>query len=119
MPTVIALELPPSINALWRSSRGRVHRSKRYRDWQRSAGWELVAQRPARIAGPVAIRIAVGPPDRRRRDIDNIGKALLDRLVAHQVIEDDAMVVKLITAVPAGIVRVTIEPAKVMGCAKA
>ena len=42
-------------------------------------------------------RIAVsgGRPDRRRRDIDNIGKALLDLLVAHQVIEEDSRVVSL------------------------
>ena len=46
--------------ALWRSNRGRVHKSKRYTDRKRVAGWELVAQRP----GPV--QVTAGHQDRRR-----------------------------------------------------
>jgi len=57
----------------------------------RPAGsWWRIA--PARIAGAVAITIAAGKPDdRRRRDLDNIAtKAVLDLLTAHQVIADDS-----------------------------
>jgi Holliday junction resolvase RusA-like endonuclease len=40
--------------------------------------------------------MAVGRPDKRKRDLDNIaGKAVLDLLVAHKVIADDALVVSL------------------------
>ena len=91
-PRSIDLPLPPSINRLWRTGRGRVFKSKRYAQWQRSVGWELLTQRRARISGPVTIVIAAGKPDRRRRDVDNLGKALLDLLVAHQVIADNSMV---------------------------
>ena len=118
----IDLPLPPSVNALWRSARGRVYRSERYAEWRVAAGWALKVQKPVRIAGPVVITIAAGRPDRRRRDVDNLGKAVLDLLVGHQVIEDDANVVTVTagwdTAVPPGIVRVTIEAAKVIAYAK-
>jgi hypothetical protein len=36
---IIHLFLPPSTNALWWSHRDRVHRSKRYKEWQHAAGW--------------------------------------------------------------------------------
>jgi hypothetical protein len=49
--------LPPSINALWGSNCGRVHRSDRYSQWRRDAGWELRAQRPGRVDGPVEVSI--------------------------------------------------------------
>ncbi len=56
--------------------------------------------------GPVEISIAAGRPDNRRRDADNLPKALLDLLVVHQVIEDDSKAVDVRTRwddlVPAG-----------------
>jgi Holliday junction resolvase RusA-like endonuclease len=68
--------------------------------------------RPARSASlsqPVA-------PTRRKRDIDNIGKALLDLLVKHRVIDDDTNVVAISSAwsadVPAGRVLVAIKRAR-------
>ena len=48
---------------------------------------------PGRTTGPVQVTTHV--PDRRRRDVDNLGKAVLDLLTAHQVIEDDANVMSL------------------------
>jgi hypothetical protein len=39
--TTIELTLPPSTNALWRSSRSNVHRSRRYIEWLTAAGWVL------------------------------------------------------------------------------
>ena len=54
------------------------------------------SQRPGKIQGPVAITVAAGKPDKRKRDLDNIAsKAFLDLMVAHQVITDDSMVVSL------------------------
>ena len=70
-----------------------MHRAAPYVSWLKAAG--CVAQRPARITGPVRISIAAGRPDRRRRDVDNLSKAALDLLVSHQVIEDDGVVVSL------------------------
>ena len=94
--STIDLPLPPSVNALWRAGNGRVFSGKRYTAWRKAAGWELALQRPKHVAGPVAITVAAGKPDRRKRDLDNIaGKAVLDLLVAHRIIEDDAKVMSL------------------------
>ena len=94
--STIDLPLPPSTNALWRSNRGRVHRSRRYLAWLKEAGWELLTQRPKRITGGVEIRIAIGRPDNRKRDLDNVAtKAILDLLTAHQIITDDSKVTSL------------------------
>lgn len=41
MSTTLTLALPPSTNSLWRSNRGKVHRSRRYVEWLKSAGWVL------------------------------------------------------------------------------
>jgi crossover junction endodeoxyribonuclease RusA len=42
------------------------------------------------VTGSLSIQIDVYPPDRRRRDLDNILKALLDSLGHAAVIEDDS-----------------------------
>jgi Holliday junction resolvase RusA-like endonuclease len=104
---IIDLPLPPSTNSLWRSNRGRVHRSSGYEAWRKSAGCELKLQRPPRVDGPVEVSIALGRPDNRKRDLDNAaGKAVLDLLVTHQVITDDSLVTSITsrwdTEVPPG-----------------
>lgn len=40
----------------------------------------------------LAVEVEAYPPDRRRRDLDNIGKALLDSLEAASVFEDDGQI---------------------------
>jgi crossover junction endodeoxyribonuclease RusA len=39
-----------------------------------------------------AVNIFVYPPDRRRRDLDNFLKSLLDALVYSKVLEDDSLI---------------------------
>jgi Holliday junction resolvase RusA-like endonuclease len=118
MSTTITISMPPSVNALWRAHRKGVHRSRRYLAWLKEAGWELKTQRPKHFTGAVTVAVAIGRPDQRRRDLDNVAtKALLDLLVAHQVIEDDSKVASLAarwdSTVPAGVVHVSIEHALV------
>jgi Holliday junction resolvase RusA-like endonuclease len=114
---ILEISIPPSVNRLWRVGRRRVFCSPQYIAWLRTAGWELLTQRPARFTGPVRISIAAGRPDRRRRDLDNIAtKALLDLLVAHRVIDDDSLVAAISSKwddnVAAGRVHVDIRRAR-------
>lgn len=64
--------------------------SEAYRRWKREAGLTLLSQRPKKVLGKVSVSVQLCAPDKRRRDADNAGtKALLDLLVAHQIIEAD------------------------------
>jgi crossover junction endodeoxyribonuclease RusA len=97
--TEITLPFPPSQNGLFRQHNG-ARLSEKYRMWRDMAGLLLISQRPAKIAGPVAISVQLTPPDKRRRDLDNCGfKAVIDLLVSHQIIEaDDSTIVRRIEA---------------------
>jgi hypothetical protein len=50
-PTRVTVPMPPSMNSLWWSNRGRVHRSAEYEQWLNDAGWILKAQHPVAIPG--------------------------------------------------------------------
>ena len=85
----VKLTIPPSVNACWANVEGvgRV-RSTAYRRWSKLAVQELQAQRAGRIAGKFAI-VITAKRTKRKRDIDNIIKPLLD-LLAGVVTDDDS-----------------------------
>lgn len=98
--TTLSLPRPPSINRLYRAVQGRSILSEAYRSWKAEAGLLLMSQRVRKVPGRVEVLVECALPDKRRRDIDNVGfKAVLDLLVHHQIIEaDDSSVVRSITA---------------------
>ncbi len=65
--------------------------------------------------GSIAIRIDIAPPDDRRRDCDNVQKAVLDALQHAGVFWDDSQVVWLLSikheSRPKGQIKVQIEDA--------
>lgn len=105
------LPYPPSINSYYRMYRNRMLISKGGREYRKLVGAELAGVSP--VPGRVAVEITVMPPDRRRRDLDNVQKALLDSIEHAGIIEDDSMIDDLHTTrgdtlPPDGIVVVTI-----------
>ena len=87
----LELPFPPSLNGNWRSERGSVHRSTAYKAWIKDAGWELKRQKPGKISGKFIVRMLFGRPDKRKRDLDNLAKPVLDLLKSCKVIEDDSL----------------------------
>ena len=75
--TTFTLPYPVSVNGAFKLHNG-ARLSKSYRAWRDAAGIELLSQRPQKMAGRVHVSIAFRAPDRRRRDIDNLLKAVLD-----------------------------------------
>jgi len=97
-PLLLArLPWPPSVNRLWRAARGRVHLDPKARTWREEAQWALRLRwgRQEPLEGPVVIHILAVPPDHRRRDLDNLGKSVLDALNG-LVIGDDSQVRRLL-----------------------
>ena len=88
------LPWPPSVNHYWAARGNTRYLSPRARAWHREA-WALLRAQGVRFGGEVAVYLMVYPPDRRRRDIDNILKAVLDALVHAGVLQDDSQVAEL------------------------
>lgn len=76
-------------------STGRTFPSKRYKEWWRDAGIQLLEQRVTNIAIEQAevIWLAFIFPDRRRRDLTNAAESVMDLLVDHKILIDDCWTV--------------------------
>jgi crossover junction endodeoxyribonuclease RusA len=92
VPLYFDLPYPPSVNGIWRSGKGgRFYKSKHYIAWENSAGWLVKQQaKGKRIAGPFAVQIDIVRPDKRKRDLDNTIKVILDLLKNLHVTDDDS-----------------------------
>lgn len=112
-PARFQLPFPPSVNHLYSTVRGRRVLSAAGRAYHN----EVAALLPGfgclhQFSGPLCMEIAATFPDHRRRDIDNLGKAVLDSLKNAGIYADDSQIKKLTiehvgTAKP-GWVQVTI-----------
>jgi crossover junction endodeoxyribonuclease RusA len=94
---------PPTVNHYWRVQQvgalaGIPRLSQAAIDYRRNfANAVLVAGVGTRAGytGAVTLELEAYPPDRRRRDLDNLLKPLLDALVSSHLILDDAQVFDL------------------------
>lgn len=86
----LTLPYPPSTNAIWRQVDGRTLVSKKYRQWMATALSLVALAHAGQVSGGFKVTITAHRPDRRRRDLDNLLKPILDCLVKAQVVEDDS-----------------------------
>ena len=86
---------PPSINHYWRRVGPRTLISREGRRFRERVMAILAARRIEPLTGTLALEIEIHPPDNRRRDIDNVQKALLDALQHGGAYADDSQVVRL------------------------
>lgn len=91
----LTLPLPPSVNAFWRTYKGRIIVSREGRAWKNLADIAVAAQCRSRLlGGDVCVSIVAFMPD-RRRDLDNTIKPALDALQG-AAYANDRQIVKLI-----------------------
>ena len=86
----VRLPWPPSVNHYWKARGSRRFISPAAKAWLDEAVLLLRAAR-VRFEGPVKVSMFLSPPNRRRRDGDNLEKAIMDSLVKAGVIQDDSL----------------------------
>ncbi|MGE4471065.1 MAG: RusA family crossover junction endodeoxyribonuclease [Desulfovibrio sp.] len=95
---VLTLPYPPSVNRIWRAVNGRNILSKHGRLYRLAVKSVVVKARAQEeipkgpIKGGLVCVLEVYPPDNRRRDLDNVSKAILDGLTHAKVWLDDSQV---------------------------
>jgi len=116
MKHTLTLPWPPTFNTYWRFVKGRVLISKKGRQYRKAVQDEALVQGFPRL-GDARLRVAVlaYPPDRRRRDLDNLPKGLLDALGHAGVYDDDSQIddlrIKRGLPIKGGLVDLEIEAA--------
>ena len=71
--TIVVLPWPPSVNAYWRTVQGRTMVSKKGRIYKQAATRAVLAAGANKhLSGRLRVKLTAYPPDRRRRDIDNL-----------------------------------------------
>jgi crossover junction endodeoxyribonuclease RusA len=110
----LTLPFPPSVNTYWRRVGSRTVLSAKAREYRGAAIAACLEQSAPRL-GPARVRVSViaYPPDRRRRDLDNLHKGILDALTFACIFDDDSQIdeLSIIRAYPEapGRVLVTVE----------
>lgn len=88
--TDLHLPFPPSVNHYWIRQRKGYRISENGEAFRLSAKIAYRGQR--RFLGPVCVVLAFTQPDKRKRDLDNLGKAVLDALTHAGAWDDDSQV---------------------------
>ena len=105
------LPWPPSVNNYYRHVGPRVLISRAGRKYRTMAVSRLGGLK--KLSGAVSLSLECYPPDRRRRDLDNLLKCLQDSITAAGVLEDDSQIRRLqmgmLEPIEGGLVHVRLE----------
>lgn len=88
----VRLPWPPSVNTYWRSVNGRVLISRTGREYRAAVSR---IDLPRFGAARLAVTIDAYPPDKRRRDLDNLPKSVLDAMQHAGAFDDDSQIDRL------------------------
>jgi Holliday junction resolvase RusA-like endonuclease len=91
---MITLELPwpPSVNHYYRHVGNKVLISKEGRQYREVVANRIKAAGIKKNMDKVEVAIQLYPPDRRRRDVDNVLKCLLDSFTIGGIYDDDSQI---------------------------
>lgn len=89
----LTLPWPPTANTYYRNLPGKTLISEKGRAYRAAVAQQVLVQRGARrLSGRLAVAIVAHVPDRRRRDLDNLFKGVLDSLTHAGVWLDDEQI---------------------------
>jgi len=91
----LLLPFPPSVNHYWGQSGKHRFISKRGKDFRVAVAEACVDSNVQALEGRLAVHVALFPPDRRARDLDNVCKALLDACEHAGCYESDSQIDEL------------------------
>lgn len=92
----LTMPWPPSMNTYWRTFQGRMIISEKGRQYRKAVADQVLIQRGAKnFAKKIRVEIEAFRPDNRRRDLDNLLKAILDGCTHAGVWVDDSNIVDL------------------------
>jgi len=98
-PIIIFAPFPPSTNTLYPASGGRRHLSKKAAKYKTDVQWQLKRRysllQLVTKENHLFCILDLYPPDKRRRDVDNYSKLLIDSFTG-LVFEDDSQIKKLL-----------------------
>jgi crossover junction endodeoxyribonuclease RusA len=87
---------PPSTNTYYRNVGGRMVMSARGRRFLADGKHAIRQHIPSKpLPGRLGVKVTLYPPDRRRRDVDNHLKAVLDLLTKAGIWKDDEQIDRL------------------------
>lgn len=89
---VCILPYPPTVNTYWRHVGSRTLISRKGRQYRNDVAALLAGKQIEPMAGELSVNVLVHPPDKRRRDLDNILKSLLDSLEHGGAYNDDSQI---------------------------
>ena len=105
------LPWPPSVNNSYRHVGPRVLISRAGRKYRTMAVSRLGGLK--KLSGSVSLSLECYPPDRRRRDLDNLLKCLQDSITAAGVLDDDSQIrrlqMEMLEPIEGGLVHVRLE----------
>lgn len=108
----IALPYPPSVNTYYRTVGGRILVSRKGREYRETIARHLAARGFRPLKSKLAVYIDVYPPDRRKRDLGNLDKALMDACQGYLFVDDgqiDLLHIERHRVEPGGKVVVRVE----------
>lgn len=92
----LTLPWPPTANTYWRRNGGRYFISKRGQDYREFVAKTCYPYQGLFVAEDrLRLRIKAFPPDKRKRDLDNLFKSVLDSIQHAGIYVDDSQIDKL------------------------
>ena len=112
LATMLTLPWPPTANTYYRHVGAEVKISEKGRVYRKLVADQVLIQRGAKLfTGRLEVLIHAFPPDKRKRDLDNLFKSLLDSLTKAGVWLDDSQIdsLKIVRKTIGGMVQVHVR----------